>query len=37
MERFDDYYFQQDNGFYEDRRVKFTSLDMILVPEESTG
>ena len=36
MERFDDYYFQPDNGFYEDRRVKFTSLDMILVPEEST-
>ncbi|HZA25888.1 MAG TPA: ABC transporter substrate-binding protein, partial [Dehalococcoidia bacterium] len=34
--RFDDYYFQPDNGFYEDRRVKFTSLDLRLVPEEAT-
>ena len=36
MERFDDDYFQPDNGFYEDRRVKFTSLDLLLVPEEDT-
>jgi peptide/nickel transport system substrate-binding protein len=36
FERFDDYYFQPDNGFYEDRRVKFTSLDLRLVPEEAT-
>jgi peptide/nickel transport system substrate-binding protein len=36
MERFDDYYFQPDNGFYEDRRMKFTSLDLFLVPEEAT-
>ena len=36
FERFDDFYFQPENGFYEDRRVKFASLDLVLVPEEAT-
>ena len=36
FERFDDYYYQPANGFPEDRRVNFQSLDMYLVPEEST-
>ena len=35
-ERFGDYYFNPDNGFYEDRRVNFTSLDLRAVPEEAT-
>lgn len=35
-ERFDDYYFQPENGLYEDRRVNFTSLDLRAVPEEAT-
>jgi len=36
FERFDDYYYQSKNGFPEDRRVKFKSLDLRLVPEEAT-
>jgi peptide/nickel transport system substrate-binding protein len=36
FERFDDHYYQPKNGFSEDRRVKFTSLDLRLVPEEAT-
>ena len=36
FERFDDYYYQPSNGLPEDRRVKFTSFDMRLIPEEST-
>jgi peptide/nickel transport system substrate-binding protein len=36
FERFDDYYYQPDNGFPEDRRPNFQSLDMYLVPEEAT-
>lgn len=36
FQRFDDYYYQPDNGFPEDFRVKFTSLDLRLVPEEAT-
>ena len=36
MQRFDDYYFQPANGFSEDRRATFTSLDLLLVPEEAT-
>ena len=36
MERFDDYYFQPANGLYEDRRVKFSGLDLVLVTEEAT-
>ena len=36
FERFDDYYFQPDNGFSEDRRVKFSTLELFLVPEEAT-
>jgi ABC-type transport system substrate-binding protein len=36
FERFDDYYYQPTNGFPEDQRVKFQSLDMFLVPEEAT-
>jgi ABC-type transport system substrate-binding protein len=35
FERFDDYY-QPDNGFPSDKRVRFRSLDMYLVPEEAT-
>lgn len=34
--RFDDYYYQPDNGLPEDYRVKFSSLDVRLVPEEAT-
>ena len=36
FERFDDYYVQPDNGFPEDKRVNFQSLDMFLVSEEAT-
>jgi peptide/nickel transport system substrate-binding protein len=36
FERFDDFYYQPKNGFSEDRRVKFQSLDLFVVPEEST-
>ena len=36
FERFDDYYFTPDNGFHEDRRMKFKTLDSRLVSEEST-
>jgi peptide/nickel transport system substrate-binding protein len=36
FERFDDYYYQPDYGLPEDRRVKFSSLDLLLVPEEAT-
>jgi peptide/nickel transport system substrate-binding protein len=36
FERFDDFYFQPDNGLPEDRRVNFQSLDLFLVPEEAT-
>jgi ABC-type transport system substrate-binding protein len=36
FERFDDYYYRPDNGFPEDKRVTFQSLDMYLVPEEAT-
>ncbi len=36
FERFEDYYYQPKYGFPEDRRVKFKSLDLRLVPEEST-
>jgi peptide/nickel transport system substrate-binding protein len=36
FERFADYYYQPANGFPEDRRVKFTTLDLRLVPEEAT-
>jgi peptide/nickel transport system substrate-binding protein len=36
FERFNDYYYQPANGFPEDKRVNFQSLDMFLVPEEST-
>ena len=36
FERFDDFYYQPDNGFAEDRRVNFRSLDLFLAPEEST-
>ncbi len=36
LERFDDFYYQTKNGFPEDRRVKFKSLDLRLVPEEGT-
>ena len=36
FERFDDFYFQPANGFSEDRRVQFTSLEIRQVPEEAT-
>jgi ABC-type transport system substrate-binding protein len=36
FERFDDFYYQPENGLPEDKRVKFQSLDMYLVPEEAT-
>jgi peptide/nickel transport system substrate-binding protein len=36
FERFGDYYYQPAYGLPEDRRVKFTALDLVLVPEEST-
>lgn len=36
FERFDDFYFQPANGFDEDRRVQFASLDIRQIPEEST-
>jgi peptide/nickel transport system substrate-binding protein len=36
FERFDEYYYQPDNGFSEDRRVKFATMDLRLVPEEAT-
>jgi peptide/nickel transport system substrate-binding protein len=36
FERFDDFYYQPKNGFSEDRRVNFQSLDLFVVPEEST-
>ncbi len=36
FERFDDFYSQPKNGFPEDKRVNFQSLDLALVPEEAT-
>jgi len=36
FERFEDYYYQSKNGLPEDRRPKFKSLDLRLVPEEAT-
>ena len=36
LERFDDYYYQPDNGLPEDRRATFQTLEMFLVPEEAT-
>jgi peptide/nickel transport system substrate-binding protein len=36
FERFEDYYHQPENGFPTDKRVKFTVLDLRLVPEEAT-
>jgi len=36
FERFGDYYYQPGNGLPEDRRMQFTTLDLRLVPEEST-
>ncbi|MBM3943784.1 MAG: ABC transporter substrate-binding protein [SAR202 cluster bacterium] len=36
FERFDDFHFQPKNGFPQDRRVNFKSLDLRLVPEEAT-
>ena len=36
FERFDDFYYQPINGLPEDKRVNFQSLDLFLVPEEST-
>ena len=36
FERFADYYEQPKNGFPSDKRVNFTTLDLLLVPEEAT-
>ena len=36
FERFDDFYYQPDNGFPQDKRVNFRSLDLVMVSEEST-
>jgi peptide/nickel transport system substrate-binding protein len=36
FERFDDFYYQPENGFPEDKRVNFQFLDLFLVPEEAT-
>lgn len=36
FERFDDYYYQPDNGFPEDKRIPFEQVTLYLVPEEST-
>ena len=36
FERFDDFYYQPDNGFPQDKRVNFQSLDLFMVPEEAT-
>jgi peptide/nickel transport system substrate-binding protein len=36
FERFDDYYYQTANGLPEDRRPKFTTLELRLVPEQAT-
>ena len=36
FERFDDYYYQPDNGFPQDKRINFRTLDVLVVPEEST-
>jgi peptide/nickel transport system substrate-binding protein len=36
FERFDDYYYQPDNGFPEDKRIPFSEVTLFLVPEEST-
>ncbi len=36
FERFDGFYYQPKNGLPEDKRMKFQSLDLFLVPEEAT-
>jgi peptide/nickel transport system substrate-binding protein len=36
FERFDDFYYQPDHGFPEDKRIPFEQLTLYLVPEEST-
>jgi peptide/nickel transport system substrate-binding protein len=36
FDRFDDYYYQPENGFSEDKRVPFEQVTLYLVPEEST-
>lgn len=36
FERFDDHYFHPDNGMPEDRRTKFETLELRLVPEQAT-
>ena len=36
FERFEDHYYHPDNGFSENRRPKFTTLELRLVPEQAT-
>ena len=36
FERFDDYYYHPENGLPTDKRLKFSQLELFLVPEEAT-
>jgi peptide/nickel transport system substrate-binding protein len=36
FERFDDFYYQPENGFDIDKRVNFQTLDLFVAPEEAT-
>ena len=36
FERFDDYYHQPANGFFQDQRLQFQTLRFVLAPDEST-
>jgi len=36
LQRFDDYFYQPANGYSEDRRMQFETMDILLVPEEAT-
>ena len=36
FERFDDYYFRPDNGFHEDRRLQYSTMEFVLAQDEST-
>ena len=36
LERFDEFYYHPDNGFPEDRRMKYSFADLLIVPELAT-
>src|ERR671914_227233 len=36
FERFEDYYHQPENGFPNDKRLRFAELDLLMIPEEAT-